>query len=1353
MLRDSSQASVGSYIRESVLPQGMSVKEAAERLGVGRPALSNLLNGRASLSSEMAIRLEKAFGANQETLLSLQAQVDDQTRRKEQRRVPVGAYVPNFLSIKAREIERWVSANIDARQHLSVLLRRLVNSTGHDLIKVDFPGYDDAESKGPDGVLESPSATPWIPEGTSFWEFGTNQTPKKKAEDDYSARTASTPAAVRLGSEFVFVTPQKWSGKKDWAATKTRATEWKAVRALDSSDLEQWLEQSIPAQMWLAERLDLPTTGFETLERSWHRWRTGSEPPMTEAIFESSISSHRGALQDWLARPPSRPFVLTADSKDESLAFLACLLGGATGRARDLAVVFHDPQALRKIADSAAKFIPISCTDEVAREFAPLYRRLHCIVVRPRNAVESAPDIALDLLSDGAFRKALDAMGIPQHDVERLALESGRSPTVLRRRLSELSAIRMPAWASSPADSRALVPMTLVGAWHSTSRADREVLALLAASPYEDIERELARLLQTDDSPVWSTAQYRGVVSKLDALFGTAKFVTERDLTEFLVVAEYVLSESDPALELPADKRWQAGIYGKVRDHSAALRRGICESLVLLAVHGNFLFRKRLGIEVDANVAALIQRLLTPLTLERLLSHQEDLPRYAEAAPGVLLSILEEDIQRPAPVVLGLLKPVGAGIFERCPRTGLLWALECLGWKPENLPRVSRLLAQLAQTKIDDNWANKPIASLSAIFCSWLPQTAASLEDREGALDLLAHSHPEIAWKICLEQLGVGPQLGHPSYRPEWRSDASGAGHGVSEEERVAFARKALDIALAWPRHSEESLGDLVQRVDAVPEDDADRIWDLVDSWSSREADDALKATLRERIRRFALTSRGLRRGLAAEIRNRAREAYARLEPLEPAIRHTWLFANSWVDESAEELESETLDLRKREERIEDLRRKAMAEVWAAKGFAGVECLLAGSGAPHIVGWYSAHCVPEAEAKTFVSRLLAHQGLEETKVSEYLRGFLASSTAESRAGLALALRAEVSADRFTWLLRCAPFSQETWTQLERFGEGVRLDYWRSVQPQLSRFAEAEVNELADRLLEVDRPLAAFSAVRFDLGKLETSRLKRLLSAIGTGSPPESAHYGVNAHDIDEALSALDGRAGVSSEEMAQLEFKFIDALGDSARGIPNLERALSDTPSLFAQAVALTYRRDDGREDPSYLNIEDPERRKAIASSAHQLLRAARRIPGTERHESVDAGKLTAWINGVRAECSNLGRSEIGDHCIGALLAKGPAGQDGQWPCPPICEALEAVGSRDLGRGFIVATRNLRGVHWRKPGGDQERELAAKYRAWASSVSFSYPYVSRLLLGIAASYEHDGERQDADEEVRKRLGR
>jgi len=150
------------------------------------------------------------------------------------------------------------------------------------------------------------------------------------------------------------------------------------------------------------------------------------------------------------------------------------------------------------------------------------------------------------------------------------------------------------------------------------------------------------------------------------------------------------------------------------------------------------------------------------------------------------------------PVILGLLRPAQSGLFGRCPRTGLLWALECLAWRPQNLPHVTTILAQLSRTKIDDNWANKPIASLGAIFRCWMPQTAATLEERNKALEMLVTRFPNIGWQICIEQFEPGPRTASPSYRPRWRSDSSGAGQPLPRPEIIASARKALDLALSW---------------------------------------------------------------------------------------------------------------------------------------------------------------------------------------------------------------------------------------------------------------------------------------------------------------------------------------------------------------------------------------------------------------------------------------------------------------------------------------------------------------------------------------------------------------------------
>ncbi|MEA3031787.1 MAG: antitoxin HigA [Sphingomonadales bacterium] len=73
-LHDSFAVHPGAWLRaEIVEPAGFSVTALAERLHVTRQAASNLLNGNAGLSAEMAIRFEKAFGLRAATLMRMQA--------------------------------------------------------------------------------------------------------------------------------------------------------------------------------------------------------------------------------------------------------------------------------------------------------------------------------------------------------------------------------------------------------------------------------------------------------------------------------------------------------------------------------------------------------------------------------------------------------------------------------------------------------------------------------------------------------------------------------------------------------------------------------------------------------------------------------------------------------------------------------------------------------------------------------------------------------------------------------------------------------------------------------------------------------------------------------------------------------------------------------------------------------------------------------------------------------------------------------------------------------------------------------------------------------------------------------
>jgi addiction module HigA family antidote len=73
----------GAFIREEILDElGLTVSQAAKVLDVRRATLSDLINGNAALSAEMALRIEKAFGVKMETLLNMQAWYDAYTMRQ-----------------------------------------------------------------------------------------------------------------------------------------------------------------------------------------------------------------------------------------------------------------------------------------------------------------------------------------------------------------------------------------------------------------------------------------------------------------------------------------------------------------------------------------------------------------------------------------------------------------------------------------------------------------------------------------------------------------------------------------------------------------------------------------------------------------------------------------------------------------------------------------------------------------------------------------------------------------------------------------------------------------------------------------------------------------------------------------------------------------------------------------------------------------------------------------------------------------------------------------------------------------------------------------------------------------------
>lgn len=1360
---DAAPVHPGQYVRDSVLkPKRLTVVAAAKLVGVGRPAMSNFLNGNAAATPEMAARIEVAFSIPKERLLDMQSAFDAALAKAKGAPANAMPYVVPFLGIQAVDLEKWVERNIPARSRLAVLLRTLVNSTGTGLLKVDFPGNDDAERPGWDGYINATQGTPWIPGGLSGWEFGTEKNIKGKADGDFAKSVDATTKAERDQTTFVFVTPRHWPGKAAWIKENQAKALWKDVRAYDSSDLEQWLEQSLAGQAWFANETRRPSKGIRSLDRCWADWADVAEPPLVGTLFATTIESAKRRITSRLSNEPEEPTVIAADSAEEALAFLAQLFGPSGGAElegyRDRVLVFDEPGILPELAQGVTDFIVVTANRDVERELGPYSRSMHAIVVCPRNVANASPDVVLEPLNHDAFRSALEEMGYGHDDVTRFGNESGRSLTVLRRRLSKVPAVRTPAWAANQETAASLIPFMLVGAWSSTNTADQTALTLLAnANSYEELEKKCQRFVGLDDAPIWSVGTHRGVISKIDLLFAVAGSVTANDLKRYFELAKMVLGEDDPRLDLPEENRWAAAIYGKSREFSGTLRAGISETLVLLAVHGNLLFRARLGIDCEGAVNRLVRELLTPLKTRILEANDRDLAAYAEAAPEEFLSILRADLDSDHPESYGLMRPAAAGVFGGCPRSGLLWALEGLAWNPSTLPRAALILAQLSEIEINDNWVNKPIGSLSSIFRAWMPQTVADHQIRLRVVKLLADRFPKVAWKICLAQLDSGPKMGHYNHKPRWRND----GHGLGEPFKtrgpvLAFVRDMAEMVLSWNgAYTRDMLCDLIQHIHDFSDEHQAKVWELLRAWAA-DASDRDKAFVREKIRVTVMSRRGRRRSNTSEfpnIRTAAKAAYQALEPSDLLSKHEWLFREFWVEESADELNDDDMDFHKREERITTLRVNALREIFKAEGLPGIfELAEMGKVASQIGRLIAKNILPTKELPGLLLAALPQSSNSEYSArADLIVGALrAVDDEKKRVGLLNKVKRELSEADFVRLLLLAPFRRSTWRLVDKLNEEHRSSYWDRIAPDWIHDADDESSEAVKRLLLAQRPRAAFACVHLSLEALEPELLFRTMSEIVKGGKDQPGQYQLEHHYLGQAFQILDKSPGLSLEQKAGLEFAYIDALEDSY-GIPNIGKYVEQNPELFVQAVVWTYKRKGEGEDPPEWKVA-PEHAEHFAERGYKLLKGLSRIPGHDHLGELQADRLASWVRTVRNTSEQLGRLDVADLCLGELLSSAPTGSDGIWPCEPVRQVMEDVHSKKMMEGASIGRYNSRGATWRGEGGDKERELAKEYRAWADALQYSHPFVaSALLMQMVKMYEAEAEREDLEAGIRRRL--
>lgn len=1255
------------------------------------------------------------------------------------------------MRVTASHIAEW--ANTKAKEAQAVLPRfvRLLCFQAGSTRHIAFPAGDSTYRPGWDGTLESENGNAWVPAGTSCWEIGCDKDIGGKASGDYEKRTIQTDAAQRGASTFVFVTPRRWQNKGQWLAAQCEKAKWGNVLAYDADDLEQWLEQTPAVALKFAEELGLIGPGVESLERYWTAWSQQSNPPITTEAFFTDRTGLRDRLLDWALRQDDpKPLALRADSQEEATAFAALTFLHST----DLdgqALIVTEPDGWRFVAANPLLRLAIAARTECAIQpiLRPGLRVIVPLVVGDISSKAHAEELLLDRPNIYDFEKALAVMGVEESDAKRLALSTGRSWSVFRRHRAINPAIRHPEWLDAP-EARCLTCVCLLGAWKGDNQADRSLVERIAGKPYEAIEADLRFLARQNDAPILLIGDVWKAKSPLELLDLFGGGITQDQWDRFFQVALDVLSVPDPQLELPEAERYAAQIYGKVRSESGLLFESLCDTLIKLAVRGPE-NPALLALGVEHRVTRLVHDLLDDADEPRWLSLASYLPALAEAAPGAFLRAIEKSLSLPGQPVTRLIRETTtSGIGGRCWHAGLLWALETLAWAPKRLARVAFILAQLVHVPYKSNWANTPGRSLQYLFLTWLPQTAASLEQRIQVLDQLVDRDPDAAFDLLDALTERRHQHADYTARPKWRDDDAGAGRGATSQEKYGMLLAARERMFRLSENHAPRLVRLFENTDLADSDDMARVLALIEPFTQPGSSDNDREILRAPLRVKLHWHRNYDDNQGPELESRLAPVGAIYEALAPedlVIRHRWLFADHWLQLPAKEMD----DHRATEEMATAARVAALDEITGTLNLEGVRRLTLESGQPSVVGMTLAKLGFGRDQ--WAGWIVAHGGdfAPYAAMSQCIAGVLHTlpepeSLVLLRQVLELGNREGWTAERIARFLVLARCSKEVWVMASTCGHDTEEAYWRLVQPHpLIRDLEGDAAFVLRRLLEAKRPKSALQCCRFDLEKVDAKLLFDMLSGLLRGEEPDGPR--LDSWYFGQIFERLEQSGDIEKTALIQLEFNLFPALGygNEARAKVLYEAVMSD-PAIFAELITILYK-------PKHREDEEPvsEAMQTMATHAWNILHHCTRQPGTGSDGEIDGEAFLRFIDEARDLCEKADRLAVCDVTLGEILAYGPADADGTWPCAPTRHVLDRLGMEDMRQGFVVGTHNKRGMTSRSPwdGGNQERELAMYYREQAAAVQAAQPHVAAMLEEIAVSYEHEAHREDVSANLNK----
>ena len=1167
---------------------------------------------------------------------------------------------------------------------------------------------------------------------------------------------------------YVAVVCAPWTKAREFAEERSQCYDFRLVRALNADHVEAWLECAPVSTVWLREVMGEPVAGVGLLSGWWSAWLNSTTVPLSAAVVLAGRDKATSDLRDRCSQSKGRVITVGGGMhRDEILAFVAAsLVEPFEDHPLRQEVLYIDDlasaQRLLAIEDPIGKGRPsvntpgmtmVVPSDEFAQYLPPDSN--HRLIVPIPGSIQA--DIVLDAVDASVVARHLEAAGEDIHTAHDLGAVARMSLPTLRRRLAVQPELHQPAWAAKSVD-RTLRRSLLLNSWSQRSDGDADMVERFVGSSHDDVVEMLHSLTGASEPPMLLTDERWHVVAPADVWGLISEQITREEIALFADVAKELLTEPDPFYGMNNIQRAQAQFTGTTATYSSYIKGGVATTLALLGSFPPVLRGDAAPASSAAHgiVAEILRRANDDADPARWASLAEVLPLLVEAAPDAVLAGLRSCLSGTHYFASGMFtdsQDNEFGLPSDSPHISVLNALEVLAWSPDHFEAVVDVLAGLAEVDPGGRWLNRPSNSLESIMCSWMPQTSASGDARLQALDMLRRRHGAVAWDLMLAMLPSGPDSvvnkRGPRYR-RWKDTEPIAAPSENLRTVCEVAVRLVHDA----RTDSERLQTLVGRASDLSADARRLLHSVLKDIAESDPDEDLRCALWPALRRMVGQRREWSETDGAFSATELEQFEALLDgllPSDPLTTYGMLF-----DGGLGSIDG-----------ISPLDHEAYREVRTTRQTEAVEALHGSGGIAAVLDFAASVRDPldvgEALAATgsdVDEEMLAEMISAPETVTQVALGYFASRFREYQwDGIGrLITRHSPSAQVTADLIRACPRKELPWRKANEVGGEVAAQYWARVDYGSLGCPEAlcELLEVTGGLREAGR--ADFAAwllsLRFDSLASQPKYAEEAASCLEEWrrqeSPPTSPF---DRYGLVRLLSVLDQHVEhLGTDRVVMIEWQCYPGLmyNGSFRS-PNLYRRMAQDPTFFASLIEIAFppasSRPEDRTEPSAAEQEAARKAYGLLDSWPPLGIS----PGIDEDGKVDRERLDHWVEHARTLLSETDRAVVGDQKIGKALAASPPGPDGEWPSTEICDLIERLQSDDVELGLSIAIRSQRGVTSRAPsdGGDQERDLAEKYRRTSSRLSTS-PRTKAIFEGLAAGYEEEAAMHDRQAEANRR---